>query len=203
MLTCHVTNNPLRYIDPSGHVPIDCYGTSYCGASNSKKLPDPPKPKRDRDNKPPVVVPVPQPPGSPSVPTLTTTTVTSSSYTTIQLIATQPTNIYEDEDWKVTVSPQVSISTIPYIGPICDWLGCNIENKKTGDSITGISIGPSSMRITTTVTTTRINTTTVDQNGDVISASSRVNTVSNTKIEYNYGYGWIPLQYISDIQHFR
>lgn len=35
-------NNPLLYIDPSGNLPIDCYGTTYCGASNSKKLPDPP-----------------------------------------------------------------------------------------------------------------------------------------------------------------
>lgn len=33
-------NNPSRYTDPSGHVPVDCYGTDYCGASNSDLLPD-------------------------------------------------------------------------------------------------------------------------------------------------------------------
>jgi len=40
-------NNPSRYTDPSGHIPVDCYGTTYCGASNSDLLPDfkPSKPK--------------------------------------------------------------------------------------------------------------------------------------------------------------
>jgi hypothetical protein len=33
-------NNPSRYTDPSGHIPVDCYGTTYCGASNSDLLPD-------------------------------------------------------------------------------------------------------------------------------------------------------------------
>ncbi len=32
-------NNPIRYTDPSGHVPADCYGAdNYCGASNSNLL---------------------------------------------------------------------------------------------------------------------------------------------------------------------
>jgi len=55
----YVTNNPLRYIDPSGNIPIDCYGdASYC--SNTTTLPDPPsggnkpkKPKKEKDDEQP------------------------------------------------------------------------------------------------------------------------------------------------------
>jgi len=36
----YVLNNPIRYNDPSGHVPADCYGTDYCGGQNSTLLPD-------------------------------------------------------------------------------------------------------------------------------------------------------------------
>jgi RHS repeat-associated protein len=31
-------NNPVRYLDPSGHVPIDCYGTNYCWSSALDRL---------------------------------------------------------------------------------------------------------------------------------------------------------------------
>jgi RHS repeat-associated protein len=31
----YVFNRPIIMNDPSGHVPADCYGTDYCGASNS------------------------------------------------------------------------------------------------------------------------------------------------------------------------
>jgi hypothetical protein len=33
-------NNPIRYIDPSGHISVDCIGTNYCGANNSNLLPN-------------------------------------------------------------------------------------------------------------------------------------------------------------------
>jgi RHS repeat-associated protein len=29
----YVGNNPVNYIDPSGNVPVDCYGTDYCGSN--------------------------------------------------------------------------------------------------------------------------------------------------------------------------
>lgn len=32
----------MRYVDPSGNIPIDCYGTSYCGSQNSSLLPPAP-----------------------------------------------------------------------------------------------------------------------------------------------------------------
>lgn len=38
----YVNNSPINYADPSGHVPVDCYGTDYCGSSNSSDLPDTP-----------------------------------------------------------------------------------------------------------------------------------------------------------------
>ena len=49
-------NNPSRYTDPSGHIPIDCYNDpSYC--SNTTTLPGSPsggnRPRRDRDDEPP------------------------------------------------------------------------------------------------------------------------------------------------------
>jgi RHS repeat-associated protein len=34
----YTLNNPINYTDPSGHVPTDCFGTNYCGASNSNLL---------------------------------------------------------------------------------------------------------------------------------------------------------------------
>lgn len=30
----------MIFVDPSGNIPVDCYGTDYCGASNSDLLPD-------------------------------------------------------------------------------------------------------------------------------------------------------------------
>jgi hypothetical protein len=36
----YVNNSPINYADPSGNIPIDCYGTDYCGSSNSSDLPD-------------------------------------------------------------------------------------------------------------------------------------------------------------------
>jgi RHS repeat-associated protein len=31
----YARNNPLKYTDPSGHVPVDCYGTNYCRTGNT------------------------------------------------------------------------------------------------------------------------------------------------------------------------
>jgi RHS repeat-associated protein len=41
-------NNPINYTDPSGHVPVDCYGTNYCGSQNADLLPDPYKPPKPK-----------------------------------------------------------------------------------------------------------------------------------------------------------
>jgi len=64
----YVTNNPLRYIDPSGNIPIDCYNDpSYC--SNTTTLPDSPYPSPpdddDNDNLPnlPNIEDIPNPTG--------------------------------------------------------------------------------------------------------------------------------------------
>ncbi|MEW6085135.1 MAG: RHS repeat-associated core domain-containing protein [Chloroflexota bacterium] len=37
----YVRNNPVRYVDSSGNIPIDCYGTNYCGSTKSNLLPEP------------------------------------------------------------------------------------------------------------------------------------------------------------------
>ncbi len=81
----HGLNNPSRYTDPSGHIPVDCYGTTYCGASNSHLLPDfkPSKPK-DEGNDPHIptygdgLIGPPEPPVQPPILTSTVIDLTSS-----------------------------------------------------------------------------------------------------------------------------
>ena len=46
----YVFNNPFRYVDPSGNIPIDCWGTSYCGSANSDLLPERYLPPRSSSN---------------------------------------------------------------------------------------------------------------------------------------------------------
>jgi RHS repeat-associated protein len=36
----YVLNNPIRYNDPTGHIPADCYDSDYCGSQKSTLLPD-------------------------------------------------------------------------------------------------------------------------------------------------------------------
>jgi len=53
----YVINNPLLYIDPSGNIPIDCWGdSSYCSNTTilhqGPSYPSKPKPRRERDNVP-------------------------------------------------------------------------------------------------------------------------------------------------------
>jgi RHS repeat-associated protein len=42
----YVFGNPINLNDPSGNIPIDCYGTNYCGSTKSNLLPEPYKPPK-------------------------------------------------------------------------------------------------------------------------------------------------------------
>jgi len=80
----YVRNNPLRYTDPSGNIPIDCYNDpSYC--SNTTTLPSSPyKPKPSGGNTPRVTnnnapaISVPTPSVTPT-PSLVSSTATPTS----------------------------------------------------------------------------------------------------------------------------
>ncbi|MEW6085138.1 MAG: RHS repeat-associated core domain-containing protein [Chloroflexota bacterium] len=82
----YVRNNPVRYVDPSGNIPIDCYGTNYCGSTKSKLLPEPYKPpitsKPSGGNGGCGTRGVQDCPAGPVTTTTTTTTTTSNDTTT-------------------------------------------------------------------------------------------------------------------------
>lgn len=200
----YVTNNPLRYTDPTGHKRVDDEfggGNSACplqkGNCVTKTTISVRKIKNNPRNNDVVGVPVPQPPGSSPVPTQTETKIINKTTTTIIMNPVEDRIVlYEDEGNRISINtnPGADAGDIPGIG----FFDPEWEDPRTGERKDRVTLqlpftAPS--RTVTTRTQTNITFTAYDQNGGVLSSVPTEYINSETHVEVFYGGEWIPEEF--------